>query len=100
VQVISLDYNDRPVMQEGRISRFLGFEFKHIERLLVDGSAFRRIPSYAKSGMVLATWNTITTDISIRRDLAGLPYQIYVYGTFGATRLEERKVVEIKCAEA
>ncbi len=100
IQVISMDYNDRPVMQEGKVARFLGFEMKHVERLLTDGSSFRRVPAYAKSGMVLATWNTITTDISIRRDLAGMPYQVYVYGTFGATRLEERKMIEIKCSEA
>lgn len=98
-QVISLDFNEKPVLVEGKVDRFLGFTFKHTEKLKTDGSGYRRIPAYAKSGMHLATWNEITTDISQRKDLAGLPMQVYVYGTFGATRSEEGKVVEIKCAE-
>lgn len=100
IQVTSLDFNDRPVMQDGKVTQFLGFQFKHTERLITDGSGYRRVPAYAKSGMVLAIWNDITTDVSQRKDLAGLPFQVYVFGTFGATRLEENKVVEIKCAES
>lgn len=100
VQVISLDFGDKPVLQEGRIQRFLGFNFKHTELLSTDSNSYRRIPAYAKSGVYLAMWNDITTDISQRKDLAGLPTQVYVYGTFGATRTEERKTVEIKCSEA
>jgi len=99
MQVISLDFNEKPVMMEGKITRFLGFELKNTELLQVNGSSYRRIPAYAKSGMCLGMWNDITTNISIRNDLAGLPVQVYVYGTFGATRLEEAKVVEIPCAE-
>lgn len=99
IQVTSLDFNERPVLVEGMVTRFLGFNFKHTERFAVDGNAYRRCPAYVKSGMCLATWNDITTDISIRRDLAGLPVQVYAYGTFGSTRVEDKKVVEIKCAE-
>ncbi len=99
IQVTSLDFNERPVMTEGNVTRFLGFNFKHTELLTTDASSYRQIPAYAKSGMVLAIWNDISTDISVRRDLAGLPVQVYVFGTFGATRLEEKKVVKILCAE-
>lgn len=100
IQVTSLDFNERPVLTEGNVTRFLGFNFKHTELLGVDGSSYRKVPVYAKSGICLAMWNDITTDISIRRDLAGLPVQVYVFGTFGATRLEEKKVVQILCSEA
>jgi len=100
MQVISLDFNEKPVLTEGLITRFLGFTFKHTELLAVDGSSYRRVPAYAKTGMYLAMWNDITTDISVRKDLTGLPTQIYVYGTFGSTRIEDKKVVEIKCSEA
>jgi hypothetical protein len=99
IQITSLDFNERPVLVEGTVTRFLGFNFKHTELLTVDGSSYRQVPVYAKSGMVLAIWNDISTDISIRKDLAGLPVQVYVFGTFGATRLEEKKVVKILCAE-
>lgn len=98
-QVISTDFNDKPVLVEGKIQRFLGINFVHCERLDVDGSSYRRVPLFAKSGMYLGVWNDIKTDISQRKDLQGLPWQAYVYMTAGATRLEEEKIVEIKCAE-
>jgi len=98
-QVISLDYNEKPVLVDGKLTKFLGMNFIHCERLDVDGSGYRRVPVFAKSGMHLGLWNDITTDVSQRKDLKGLPFQVYVYMTAGATRLEENKVVEIECAE-
>jgi len=100
VQVISLDFNEKPVMAEGLVTRFLGFNFKRTELLQLDTNSYRRAPAYAKSGMYLAMWNDITTDISQRKDLQGIPTQVYVYGTFGSTRIEDKKVIEIKCSEA
>lgn len=99
-QVISMDYNDKPVLVDGRLKTFLGMNFVHCERLDVDGSSYRRVPVFAKSGMHLGVWNDITTDISQRKDIKSLPFQSYVYMTMGATRLEEKKIVEIKCSEA
>ena len=98
-QIISTDYNDRPVLVDGKIQRFLGINFVHCERLDTDGSSYRRVPLFAKSGMYLGLWNDMTTDISQRRDLQGHPWQAYLYMTAGATRLEENKIMEIKCAE-
>lgn len=100
VQITSADFNggEKPVLQEGRITRFLGMNFKRTELLATDANGYRRVPVYAKSGMTLATWNEIQTDVSKRNDLAGTPVQVYVCGTFGATRNEENKVIEIKCA--
>lgn len=98
-QVISLDFNDRPVLVDGRLRSFLGINFVPSERLGVDGSSYRKVPVFAKSGMHLGIWNDITTDISQRKDIRGLPYQAYVYMTIGATRLEEKKTMQILCAE-
>ena len=97
-QAISLDYNTRPVLVDGKITAFMGFNFIHTERLNVDGSSYRRLPAFAKSGMHLGMWNDISTMISERAD-KGYATQVYVKGTFGATRTEEKKIVEIKCAE-
>jgi hypothetical protein len=98
-QIISTDYNDRPVLVDGKIQRFLGISFVHCERLDTDANSYRRVPLFAKSGMYLGLWNDMTTDISQRRDLQGHPWQAYLYMTAGATRLEENKIMEIKCAE-
>jgi len=99
-QVISTDYNDTPVLVDGKITRFLGINFIHCERMKTDGSSYRRIPVWAKSGMYLGMWEDIQSDVSQRKDLQGHPWQVYLYLTAGATRLEEEKVVEVKCSES
>lgn len=104
IQVISMDYNfardGMPVMKEGKIDRFLGFEFIHTELLQNDATPYRRIPCWAKSGMHLGLWGDAQTDVDRRKDLTGLPWQVYCWMQAGATRLEENKIVEIKCNEA
>ncbi|NNG04029.1 MAG: hypothetical protein HKM95_08000 [Inquilinus sp.] len=98
-QAVSLDYNTKPVLVEGRITGFFGFSFIHTERLGIDGSGHRRLIAWAKSGLHLGVWNDIATRIGERADKSHAT-QVYVKGTFGATRVEEGKVVEVLCAEA
>lgn len=97
-QVVSRDFNTKPVLVDGKLNQFLGFNFIHTERLVTDGT-YRRIPVWCKSGLYLGEWEGMSSNITQRTDLSGQPYQIYVKGTFGATRIEEKKIVEIKCAE-
>lgn len=100
VQVISSDFNGgKPVMEEGLITRFLGIDFIHTE-LLPTGTddqagTSTAYPMWAKSGAYLGMWEDITTDVSQRKDIQSLPYQAYVKGSFGATRLEEKKIVQV-----
>lgn len=99
-QIISMDYNDKPVLVEGKIQRFLGINFIHTELAVAtaqQSSGDALIAMWAKSGMHLGVWNDISTSISKRHDLQGEPWQAYVYMTAGATRLEEEKVVQIAC---
>lgn len=97
-QVISLDYSSKPVLVDGKVTEIMGFKVIHCERLVTDGT-YRRIPVWCKSGLHLGEWNGMQTNITQRTDLSSQPYQIYVCGTFGATRLEEKKIVKIECAE-
>lgn len=99
IQVVSTEFNARPVLVDGRITQFLGFNMVPIERLGVDGSSNRRVPVWARSGMHLGMWGDIEVDIGPRRDKRNA-IQVYVKGTFGGTRLEEGKVVEVLCAES
>lgn len=98
-QIINRDYNGAAVLEDGVVTRFLGINIIHNERLVTDGTDTDAdvISVFAKSGMYLGMWNDISTDIDRRKDLQGLPWQAYAYGTFGATRLEEKKVVQILC---
>lgn len=98
-EVTSSDYNSVKALVQGRVDSFMGFQFVHCERLGVDGSSNRRVPAFAKSGMHLGMWNDISTSIDNRPD-KGNATQVLCKGTFGATRTEEGKVVEILCAES
>ncbi len=97
-QVVSTDFNEKPVLVDGRVTRFLGINFIHTELLQTDGT-YRRIPVWIKSGMHLGMWGSVYTSIDKRTDLSGHPWQAYMKMTLGATRLDEKKVIEIKCAE-
>lgn len=102
VQIISSDFNggDKPVLKEGKITRFLGINIIHTELAAAaaqQSSGDVLIPCYAKSGLYLGVWEDIQTSISKRNDLQGEPWQAYVKLTVGATRLEEEKVVQIAC---
>lgn len=99
-QVVSTDFNDKPVLVEGRVVRFLGINIVHSERLETEATnSDRLIPVFAKSGMYLGIWNEIQTSVTKRNDLRSEPFQAYAIGTFGATRLEEDKVVRVLCDE-
>jgi hypothetical protein len=98
-QVISLDFNDKPVLVDGRVERFLGVNFIHTE-LLTTGTddqsgTSTAVPLWVKSGMYLGIWEDINTDVSQRKDLQGIPWQAYAKASFGATRLEENKCIKI-----
>lgn len=97
-QVISLDYNERPTLVDGKVTRFMGFNFIHSElfgETLTSGDHV--VPAWAKSGVHLGLWEDVRTDVSQRNDLQGIPWQVYVWLTLDATRLEEGKVVSIQC---
>jgi len=107
IQVLSFDFNERPVYDsKGIITSFRGINFIHTERpwATTEGTddqsgTSRAVPFWVKSGMTLMLWNDIQTDVSVRNDIQGLPYQVYAKLSAGATRIEEKKVVKIWCGQ-
>lgn len=97
-EVTSADYNTVKALVAGNVDTFMGFKFVHTELLGLDGSNDRRCIAWAKSGIHLGLWNDVTTKITERADKS-YATQVYVKGTFGATRTEEKKVVEVICDE-
>lgn len=98
VQVVSTEFNDRPVLVDGQIKRFLGFDIVYSERL-TTASNVRQIIAFAKSGMYLGMWKDTVNRASIRNDLSGEPWQLYTQTSFGATRTQPGKVIQILCAD-
>ncbi|WP_104668705.1 phage capsid protein [Ensifer adhaerens] len=105
VQAISLDYTDRPVLVEGRIRSFMGFNFIHSERIpggpsyagSISTGGLYYVPCWAKSGLALGMWNDVQASVDKRPDKRN-SWQVYVTATVGACRTEEKRCVQINCA--
>jgi hypothetical protein len=95
-EVTSSDFNSVKALVQGDVDTFMGFKFIQTELLGLDSSGDRRCFAWAKSGLHVGMWNDINTKISERADKS-YSMQVYVKGTFGATRVDEKKVVEIIC---
>lgn len=99
VQVISTEFNEKPVLANGRIVGFLGFDIIFSERL-ATASNVRTCIAGVKSGMYLGIWKETQNRISQRNDLSSIPWQIYTDATFGATRTQPGKVFTILCSDS
>ena len=99
-QVVSTDFNDRPVLVDGRLTKFLGMNIIVSNYLPVDSNDYRRLPVWVKSGMGRGTWKAISGTIRKRPDLQGEPDYVEASVMEGFTRLDEDKCVEIKASEA
>lgn len=102
IQITSADFNTRPVLVDGKVTSFLGFNFIHCElaETVLAGTNEVTLPVWVKSGMHLGVWEDMTNTVSRRNDLQGEPWQIYTKMTAGATRLEENKVFAIESYRA
>jgi galactitol-specific phosphotransferase system IIB component len=103
IQVISSDFNSgAPILQQGRVIEFLGFKLvqSQLVETVLAGTNEVTLPVWCKSGMHLGTWDEMKTDVSQRKDLQGLPWQVYLTMSAGATRLEENKVYAIESYRA
>jgi hypothetical protein len=96
--VTSSDFNTVKALAMGEINSFVGFNFIVTNRLGVDGSAARRVIAFAMDGIKLAVGREPTARIDERADKS-YATQIYYAMTLGATRMEEKKVVEVLCTE-
>jgi hypothetical protein len=108
----SADYNlARPLMDGGReLKKFMGLNWIMLPNKVVapdgsttlmtmfstDGSGHRRIPMWSKKGMLFA--QTAGTEINAAPDpTKSFNTRLHGRASFGATRLEEIRVVEVKC---
>jgi hypothetical protein len=96
--VTSSDFNTVKALAMGEINSFVGFNFIVTNRLGVDGSSARRVFAWAMDGIKLAVGREPTARIDERADKS-YATQIYYAMTLGATRMEEKKVVEVLCTE-
>lgn len=98
VQVVSTEFADRPTLVDGKVTRFMGFNIVFSERLNYASNK-RQCIAMVKSGMYLGVWKDTVNRASIRNDLSGEPWQLYTATSFGATRLEPGRLLQILCAD-
>ena len=97
-EVTSSDFNTVKALANGEINSFLGFNFIVSNRLSLSGST-RSCIAFAQDGIALAVGKDVQARIDERADKS-YATQVYYCMSIGATRMEEEKVVEIKCHEA
>lgn len=95
IQVVNKDYGNSAVLVDGRVKRFMGVDFTLTERLNISGGN-RLVPIWVKSGMYLGIWRDIVTKVSERSDKSHA-LQVYLCGTFGATRTQAGKQIQVLC---
>lgn len=101
VQVVSTDFSgaNRPVLVEGKVARLMGFDIIYSERLTSTSSVRQNI-ALVPDGAYLGIWEDTFNDVSQRKDLAGLPFQLYTSMSSGATRLEPGRLLQVLCSDA
>jgi len=102
--VTSIWYNSVKTLVDGNVNRFMGITIKQTELIITtsngvsikDGSGYMNAAVWVKSGMALGIGEDVKAEISPRADKR---YSTYVYYQMlmGAARLEEVKVVQLKC---
>jgi hypothetical protein len=97
-EVSSSDFNTVKALAQGDINTFLGFNFVVSNRLAV-ASQIRDCIAFVGDGIALAVGKDSTARIDERSD-KGYATQVYYSAAFGATRMEEEKVVKIQAYEA
>jgi len=96
--VTSSDFNTVKALVQGEIDTFLGFQFHMSTRLAKSGN-IRTCFAWAQDGIKLAVGKDVMARIDERADKS-YSTQVYYCSTFGATRMEEAKVVQIDCDES
>ena len=98
-EITSIDYNSVKALVDGTVNTFMGFKFRRTQLLpLASATDVRSVYVYVKSGVILAE-RGLKTHMDIRTDLSH-SLQVRSVASLGATRTEEKKVVEIACDES
>jgi hypothetical protein len=97
-EVTNSNYNTVKALVAGEIDTFMGFKWVRSNRLLLDTNSYRRALFFERQGLLLASAQEIAVDVGPRRDKRN-SIQVYVCASFGATRMWEEKVIEVKCDE-
>jgi hypothetical protein len=97
-EIKNADFNTVKALAEGKIDTFLGFKFISFQRLLVNSSSERLCYAYTQNALGLAINKDMKTKVGedVGHSFASVGY---IEIDMGATRVEDKEVVEIACTE-
>jgi hypothetical protein len=104
-QVTSSDFNQNGgVLVNGKVTRYMGFDIVVSERLptITDKGSDtnqRGCLVFVKSAIYLGMWQDVKTEVFQRPDLEGNPWDISTIHSFGATRTELGKIIQVCAAD-
>jgi hypothetical protein len=102
-QVTSAEFNQNGgVLVNGKVTRYMGFDVVVSERLptIVDKNSAanqRGCLVFVKTGLYLGMWQDVKNEVARRFDLEANPWDISTIISFGATRTELGKIIQV-CA--
>lgn len=110
IETVNRDYGATGAeITNGQVRKLFGFNFAHIElgnprlkdaaALTVDGSNYRKVPFYSKSGIYAGMWEEMFSSID-QLPTKHFSAQVYARRQVAATRSEEDKVGYVLCNEA
>lgn len=95
----SADFMAVRMLQEGKLSdKWLGFNWLPYNALDVPAANTSRTVAWAKSSLQFGTGINVKTDVSENKSKRGHPTEVYGWMSQGATRQDEKKVVQIDFA--
>lgn len=104
-QVVSSDFNrNGGVLESGKVVRYMGFDVVVSERLptITDKNSNANTRScrvFVRSGLYLGMWQDTKTEVFRRADLSSNPWDINTMISFGATRTQLGKIIEVCAAD-
>ena len=90
-----MDFNDIHALVTGKVNYFAGFQFIRYEGLPLSGG-FEQVLAMHPNALGLCIWADVTARIDELPNKRFLPY-VYYKMDMGATRLDEKLMVEIQC---
>jgi len=97
-EIKNADYNTVKALAEGKIDTFLGFKFIRSQKLLTNASSERLCYAYTQNALGLAINKDMVTEVG--KDASKSFATVgYIKIDMGATRVEDKEVVEIACTE-
>lgn len=108
IELRSKDFNEKPVLNGGMVTSYLGMEFIHMEftnttfypnaAAAMIASTIRYIPVFSASAMYWGQWKGVQVQPSFRNDLSGA-FQLYSFAEGGAVRLQNGGVQRVDCID-